>query len=100
MHFGNLMDLCHEKHSELPVELREYKGRVVLRGDQVKDEIGFHAVFTEQGTSSSDISTAKFIDAIARMPVNVEENSDAVGAYIQVELKDMVSLRVSSDHIE
>ena len=32
IHFGDLMALCHEKPSELPPELREYKGRVVLRG--------------------------------------------------------------------
>ena len=37
VHFGSLMDLCHEKHSELPPEKRSYKGRVVFRGDQVKD---------------------------------------------------------------
>ena len=60
------MDLCHEKHSELALENKEYKGRVVLRGDQIKDETGFRAVFTERGASSSDISTAKFMDAIAR----------------------------------
>ena len=34
------MTLCHEKHSELklPTELKKYKGRVVFRGDCVKDE--------------------------------------------------------------
>ena len=37
-HFGDLMELCHEKHSELPKHLRTYKGRVVFRGDQVRDE--------------------------------------------------------------
>ena len=48
-HFGTLMDLCHVKHSELPPEQRKYKGRVVLRGDTIKDETGFYAVFSEQG---------------------------------------------------
>ena len=45
-HFGTLMTLCHEKHSELnrPPEQREYKGRVVLRGDTVRDDTGYYAV--------------------------------------------------------
>ena len=51
--FGTLMDLCHLKHSELSPELQKYKGRVVFRGDNVKDEKGSFAVFSEQGTSSS-----------------------------------------------
>ena len=41
VHFGELMELCHEKHSVLPESLRSYKGRVVIRGDQVRDESGF-----------------------------------------------------------
>ena len=47
VHFGSLMDLCHEKHSEknLPVDEKVYKGRVVFRGDQVKDGTGGFAVF-------------------------------------------------------
>jgi len=39
------MALCHQKHSELSEELRRYKGRVVFRGDNVRDEEGFYAVF-------------------------------------------------------
>ena len=38
VHFGYLRQLLFEKHSELPPEKRVYKGRVVFRGDQVKDE--------------------------------------------------------------
>ena len=32
---------------------QKYKGRVVLRGDIVKDNSGSYAVFTEQGSSAS-----------------------------------------------
>ena len=51
IHFGGIMELCHEKHSELSPEMRSYKGRIVFRGDTVKDEQQFYAVFSEQGTS-------------------------------------------------
>ena len=65
VHFGTLMPLCHQKNSELAPEHRSYKGRVVFRGDNVKDESGFAAVFSKQGTSASHIAAAKFLDAIA-----------------------------------
>ena len=77
VHFGTLMELVHKKHAELSKEYWEYKGRVVFRGDCVRDETGFYAVFSEQGTSSSRLEAAKFMDAIARMPGNDGEDSDA-----------------------
>jgi hypothetical protein len=82
------MGLCSEKNSELPAAMRRYKGRLVLRGDQVKDEDGFYAVFSEQETSASNMATRRFMDALARVPGNDGENSDAAGAYTQVVLKD------------
>ena len=58
IHIGSLMTLCHEKHSELnlPMNEKKYKGRVVFRGDSVKDEDGSYAVFNEQGSSASRMS--------------------------------------------
>ncbi len=50
VHFGSFMQLCHIKHSELAEKFHIYKGRLVFRGDQVKDETGYYAVFSEQGT--------------------------------------------------
>ena len=61
----------------------------MFRGDQVKDEWGFQAVFSEQGTSASHCAAAKFLDAIARLPGNDGEDSDARGAYTQVVLDEM-----------
>ena len=53
VHFASIMDLCHLKNSELEPQFQEYKGRVILRGDIVKDDSGSYAVFTEQGSSAS-----------------------------------------------
>ena len=36
---------------------QKYKGRVVLRGDIVRDDSGSFAVFTEQGSSASKIDS-------------------------------------------
>ena len=92
VHFGSLMDLCHVKNSQLGKEFWTYKGRVVFRGDIVKDENAHHAIFTEQGASASNMAAAKFMDAIARMPGNDGEDSDAVGAYTQVRLSEAAKL--------
>jgi hypothetical protein len=100
VYFGSLMDSCHEKHSELEAHLRKYKGRVVFRGDQVRDETGFYAVFSEQGTSASHQSGAKFVDAIARMPGCSGGDSDAVGAYTQCPLSDAAFLLEDSGDLE
>ena len=79
------MPLCHVKHSELAEEFHSHKGRVVFRGDNVRDEQGHLAVFSEQGTSASHIAAAKFLDALARFHGNDGEDSDAMGAYTQAE---------------
>ena len=39
----SLMDMCHLKHAELEAKQQKYKGRVVLRGDVVKDDSGSYA---------------------------------------------------------
>ncbi len=85
IHFGQVMPLCHVKHSELAKEFHSYKGRAVFRGDNVRDEQGHLAVFSEQGTSASHIAAAKFLDALARFDGNDGEDSDAMGAYTQAE---------------
>ena len=58
VHFASLMDICHLKNAELEAKHQKYKGRVVLRGDIVKDDSGSYAVFTEQRSSTSQVRTA------------------------------------------
>ena len=43
---------------------KKYKWRIVLRGDNVKDEERLWAVFTEQGTSASQMAGVRFLDTI------------------------------------
>ena len=53
MHFASLLDICHLTNAELETKHQKFKGRVVLRGDIVKDGSGSFAAFTEQGSSAS-----------------------------------------------
>ena len=68
VHFASLMDICHLKNAELEAKHQKYKGRVVLRGDILKDNSGSYAVFTEQGSSASQMTAAKIMDIISRLP--------------------------------
>ena len=81
VHFATLMDICHLKNAELEPKLQKYKGRVVLRRDIVKDDSGACAVFTEQGSSASQMTAAKIMDVIARLPVCDGQAADAVSAF-------------------
>ena len=67
---------------------QKYKGRVVLRGDIVKDNSGSYAVFTEQGSSASQMTAAKIMDIISRLPSCDGQAADAVSAYTQVKMED------------
>ena len=59
LHFASLMDLCHLQNAALEPQFQKYKGGVVLRGDIVKDDSESYAVFTEQGSSASQMVAAK-----------------------------------------
>ena len=88
VHFASLMDTCHLKNAELETKAPKYKGRVVLRGDIVKDDSGSHAVFPEQGSSASQMTAAKVMDIISRLPGCAGQAADAVSACTQVKMAD------------
>ena len=88
VHFASLMDICHLKNAQLDAKHQKYKGRVVLRGDIVKDDSGSYAVFTEQGSSASQMTAAKVMDIISRLPGCGGQAADAVSACTQVKMKD------------
>ena len=81
VHFASLMDICHLKNAELEAKHQKYKGRVVLRGDIVKDNSGSYAVLTQ-------MTAAKIMDIISRLPGCDGQAADAVSAYTQVKMED------------
>ena len=92
VHFATWMDICHLKNAELEPKFPKYKGRIVLRGDIVKDDSGAHAVLTEQGSSASQRTAAKIMDIISRLPGCDGQAADAVSAYTQVKMEDAPKL--------
>ena len=61
-----LMDTLHLHNVVLEPQHQKYKGRVLLRGDIVDDDSGVYAVFTEQGSSGSQLTSVKLMDVVAR----------------------------------
>ena len=59
----------------------------MLRGDIVKDDCSY-ALFTEQGSSASQMTAAKVMDVIARLPGCAGQAADAVSAYTRVKVED------------
>ena len=88
VHFASLMDIYHLKNADLEAKHQKYKGRVVLRGDIVKDDSGSYAVFIEQGSSASQMTAAKIMDIISRLPGCDGQTADAVSACTQVKMED------------
>ena len=86
------VDICHLKTSELEPTFHKDKGRVVLRGDIVKDDSGSLAVFTEQGSSASQMTAAKVMDIKSRLPGCAGQAADAVSAYTHVKMEDAPGL--------
>ena len=60
----------------------------MLRDDTVRDDSGVHAVFTEQGSSASQMTVAKVMDVIGRLSDCDGQAADTVSAYTQVKLED------------
>ena len=92
VHFASLMDICHVENAELETKHQKYKGRVVLRGDIVTDDSGSYAVFAKQGSSESQMTAAKVMDIISRLPGCAAQAADAVSAYTQVKMEDAPTL--------
>ena len=80
IHFASLMDNCHLKNAELEAKHQKYEGRIVLRGDLVEDDLGFYEVFTEQGSSVSQMTATHWYHLqIARLQWTISRCS--IGLY-------------------
>ena len=90
-HFASLMDICHLNNAEFEAK-HQNKGRVVLRGDIVEDDSGSDAVFTEQGSSASQMTAAKIMDIISRLLGRDGQAADAVSANTHVKMEDAPKL--------
>jgi hypothetical protein len=85
VHFGRIVEPCHEKGSELALDdpERKMKGRSVLLGDNIKDQDFNWAEFCELGSSPPSVDAATTLDAFGSFPGYTVITGDAKGAYTQ-----------------
>ena len=65
---------------------REFKGRCVVQGSDVRDENSHAATFQELSSSPATLEAAKSVDAYGCMKGNETQQCDAQQAYVQSEL--------------
>ena len=58
----------------------------------MKDDSGSYAVFTERGSSASQMAAAKVMDIISRLPEYAGRAADAVSAHSRVKMEDAPTL--------
>ena len=58
----------------------------------MKDDSGSYAMFTEQGSSASQMTAAKVLDVISRLPGCAGQASDAVSAHPHFKMEEAPKL--------
>ena len=86
------MDRSHLNKCQLKTKHQKYKGRVVLRGDIVRDNSGSYVGFNEEGSSASQMTGTEVMDIISRLPGCAGQAAGAVSAKTQVEMEDVHKL--------
>ena len=81
VHFASLMDICHLKNAELETKHQKYK-----------DYSGSCAVFTELGSSASQMTAAEVMNMKSSLPGCSGQAADAVSAKTQVKTEDASTL--------
>ena len=87
-------------NAELEAKHHQHIDQVVLRGDVVKDDSGSYAVLTDQGSSASQMTTAKVMDIISRLPRCAGQAADAVSVYTQVKMEDAHPLLIQNRSVQ
>ena len=78
-----------EKNTDLPTgdPRRKSKGRAVFQGNNVKNQNWENAVFSDLGSSPSSMEAGRLVDAYGLRHGFDIQQSDAVQAYLQAELR-------------
>ena len=98
---GTVFGICVEQGSELPEGNpgRKYKGRVVFRGNGVRDESHYLATFQDLGSAPAGMSSGKLLDFLGLLPEWILMQADAVRAYTQALLQGVLTyVRISREH--
>ena len=80
------MELRVEKNYDIPDQAK-FKGRLVFRGGDVKDENNNYAIFKDMASCPATLEASKTVDAYACAPNHAGQQADAQQAYTQAAFK-------------
>ena len=75
-------------HDELPPEFQKYRGRIVYRGDMIKDQFNQHVFFTEAETATTPAMLAALNLTLWFGCLTTISCADCVQAYLQCLLEE------------
>ena len=87
---ARLFGFVVQKGSDLVGGKPIYKGRIVVQGNDVKDEEGNEALFNELGASPATLESAKLVDAFGLLPGHDITTDDGCQAYCQALLGETI----------
>ena len=87
VHFASLMDICHLKNAELETKAPKIPRSSCAPRWYCERWFGSYAVFTEQGSSASQMTAAKVTDIISRLLGFDGQAADAVSAHTKEKWK-------------
>ena len=83
---AEVLTLCGDKHHEMSPEHHKYKGRIVYRGDAVRDEHHQHVFFEDTATTPTALAALNLTLWWGCM--TVLSCADCIQAYLQCDLDD------------
>ena len=85
---AEVLTLAGIKHFEMPEEFHKYKGRIVYRGDQIRNQSGEHVFFTENETATTPTAIAALNLTLWFGLMTCVSCADCVQAYLQCTLDE------------
>jgi len=77
------VSICSEKFAELKEHLRVLRGRIVFRGDILRDQEGAAAIFQDLAANPTSVAGINNKMAYRQVPGNKTTTADAVKACVQ-----------------
>ena len=90
LHIADAMTIAGIKNYEMPADKQVYKGRVVYRGDAVRDERGSPALFQALHSLPTNIQAINLTLFLGMLSTFVVQAADACQAFLQAPLKTSV----------
>ena len=88
VHIASLHTLCGVKHWEQPIEQHKYKGRIVYRGDLIKNESDELVLYADTATTPTSLVALNLALFFGTCKDNTISLSDAVQAFLQAPLEE------------